>query len=195
MLRPDNGGRAKIRPGNLVRPLVLTVLFGISGLSATSQAKAGILEGVNHTHWAINRFSVDGRSGLDVIGPWQTGGGGYYSVPGKWQPGMTVRVDWETGVFSSAGFPGTADWEKFLAWEREILAQKRRHTRLVPVPEYTDHSTCGMTVHFLPCDEIQVTTSCYGYGHPDYPIKIPLELPEPQACPAVDHEPAQGAAR
>nr|WP_318531826.1 DUF3304 domain-containing protein [Pseudomonas huaxiensis] len=148
-------------------------------------AQAGIIEGVNHTHWAINKFSVDGRSGLDIIGPWQGGGGGHYSVSGKWQPGMTVQVDWETGVGSSSGFPGTADWERFLAWEREIQGQKRQHTQQVPVPDYTGQSTCGLTVHFLPCDEIQVTTSCHRYGSPEYPIKTPLKLPKPQSCPVT----------
>nr|WP_275450763.1 DUF3304 domain-containing protein [Pseudomonas syringae] len=34
-------------------------------------AQASTLEAINHTHWAINRFSVDGRSGLDIIGPYQ----------------------------------------------------------------------------------------------------------------------------
>lgn len=39
-------------------------------------AQASTIEGINHTHWAINRFSVDGRSGLDIIGPYQGGEGG-----------------------------------------------------------------------------------------------------------------------
>lgn len=29
----------------------------------------------------------------------------------------------------------------------------------------------------------QVTTSCYAYGSPEYPIKTPLEMPEPKSCP------------
>ncbi|WP_300732918.1 hypothetical protein [Pseudomonas sp.] len=37
-------------------------------------------------------------------------------------------------------------------------------------------------VHFLPCDEVQVTTSCYAYGSPEYPIKTSLHLPEPPSC-------------
>lgn len=38
-----------------------------------SGAQASTLEAINHTHWAINRFSVDGRSGIDIIGPYQGG--------------------------------------------------------------------------------------------------------------------------
>lgn len=95
-----------------------------------------------------------------------------------------VRVDWETGVGGSKGFPGFADEAKYDAWLQQIEAQKRYHSKIVAVPDYTNQNVCGITVHFLPCDEIQVTTSCYAYGSPEYPIKIPLELPEPQSCPA-----------
>nr|WP_321029256.1 DUF3304 domain-containing protein [Pseudomonas putida] len=147
-------------------------------------AGASTIDGINHTHWAINRFSVDGRSAIDIIGPYQGGGGGCcFIAPERWHPGITVRVDWETGVGSSKGFPGFADRPKYLAWRDEIRAQKRKHSKVVPVPDYTGEKVCGITVHFLPCDDIQVSTSCYAYGSPEYPIKTPLYLPEPQSCP------------
>ncbi|WP_277422572.1 DUF3304 domain-containing protein [Pseudomonas viridiflava] len=66
------------------------------GVLLAQGAQASTLEAINHTHWAINRFSVDGRSGIDIIGPYQGGGGGCcYVAPSRWEPGMTVRVDWE----------------------------------------------------------------------------------------------------
>ena len=162
-----------------------SVLLGtLVGVLLVQSAQASTLEAINHTHWAINRFSVDGRSGLDIIGPYQGGGGGCcYSAPSRWQPGLTVRVDWETGVGSSRGFPGFSDRSKYLAWRDQIRAQKRQHSKVVPVPDYTGQKVCGLTVHFLPCDELQVTTSCYAFGSPEYPIKTPLHLPEPQSCP------------
>ncbi|WP_122855802.1 DUF3304 domain-containing protein [Pseudomonas viridiflava] len=154
------------------------------GVLLAQGAQASTLEAINHTHWAINRFSVDGRSGIDIIGPYQGGGGGCcYVAPSRWEPGITVRVDWETGVGSSAGFPGFADEVKYDAWLDKIDAQTRKHTKTVPVPDYTGQNVCGLTVHFLPCDELQVTTSCYAYGSPEYPIKTALHLPEPQSCP------------
>ena len=161
------------------------VLLGtLVGLSLAQNARASTLEAINHTHWAINHFSVNGRSGLDIIGPYQGGGGGCcYIAPSRWQPGMTVRVDWETGVAYPNGFPGFADEVKYEAWAKSIRAQKRQHGQVVPVPDYTGQKVCGLTVHFLPCDELQVTTSCHAYGSPDYPIKTPLHLPEPQSCP------------
>jgi hypothetical protein len=162
----------------------LALLGALVGALLAQSALASTLEAINHTHWAINRFSVDGRSGIDIIGPYQGGGGGCcYVAPSRWQPGMTVRVDWETGAGSSKGFPGFADEAKYDAWLDKIDAQKRQLSKLVPVPDYTGQKVCGLTVHFLPCDELQVTTSCYAYGSPEYPIKTPLHLPEPQSCP------------
>ena len=100
---------------------------------------------------------------------------------------MTVRVDWETGVSALSPLayesPGYADRAKYLDWVGKVEAQKRKHSKVVPVPDYTGQKVCGITVHFLPCDELEVTTSCYAYGSPQYPIKTPLRLPEPQSCP------------
>ncbi|MBS9425801.1 DUF3304 domain-containing protein [Photorhabdus caribbeanensis] len=155
-------------------------------LVACSQfpAQAGTIEAINHTKWAINRFTVDDQPGIDIIGPYQGGGGGCcYRAPDKWRPGMTVKVDWETGEASMKGFPGYADYEKYLAWVKKMDAYTRQHSKVVPVPDYTGQRTCGITVHFLPCDQVKVTTSCNTYGSPNYPIKEPLEMKEPKVCP------------
>ena len=176
------------RPAPLLNSLpwrrLLRAVCGVSAAILALNTQAGAIGGINHTHWAINQFSVDGRSAIDIIGPYQGGGGGCcYAAPSRWQPGMTVRVDWETGVAYSFDFPGYEDREKYYAWRRNIHAQKRQHTKLVPVPDYTGQKVCGITVHFLPCDELEVTTSCYAFGSPEYPIRTPLNLPEPQSCP------------
>ncbi|RRW59258.1 DUF3304 domain-containing protein [Pantoea dispersa] len=85
--------------------------------NAESRGGGGTIEAINHTRWAINHFSVDGQSGIDAIGPYQGGGGGCcYGVPAKWRPGMTVRVDWESGEASTKGFPGFADSKKYREW-------------------------------------------------------------------------------
>ncbi len=163
---------------------VLAVMGAVSATVNSPVVEAGALYGINHTHWAINRFSVDGNPAIDIVGPYQRGGGGWgYSAPAKWVPGMTVRVDWERGLAYAPPSPGYADEEKYLEWKRKIREQSRKHSKLVRVPDYTGQKVCGMTVHFLPCDELQVTTSCYAFGSPEYPIKTPLELPEPTSCP------------
>jgi len=168
-----------------LRAATLFVLGTGASLLFPATAWATTIEAINHTHWAINRFSVDGRSGIDIIGPHEGGGGGCcYSAPQTWQPGMTVLIDWETGAGSSAGFPGFADEANYLSWRNKMRAQKRQHTKTVPIPDYANQPVCGITVHFLPCDDIKVTTSCHAFGSPEYPIKIPLHLPEPQSCPS-----------
>ena len=48
--------------------------FGYVLGADSSLVRAGTLEAVNHTPQAINYFSVNGRSGLDAIGPYQGGG-------------------------------------------------------------------------------------------------------------------------
>ncbi|SDJ38884.1 Protein of unknown function [Pseudomonas delhiensis] len=167
--------------------LALLLIAGCATAPAPAQA-SGTIEAINHTHWAINRFSVDGRNAVDIIGPYQGGGGACcFAVPEQWRPGMTVRVDWETGASGVSNlakeFPGYADWPRYVEWSRKVNAQKRQHSQVVPVPDYGGQETCGITVHFLPCDQLKVTTSCLTYGHPNYPIKEALRLPEPTSCP------------
>ncbi|UAN25031.1 DUF3304 domain-containing protein (plasmid) [Enterobacter sp. JBIWA003] len=174
-------------------------------LTGTSIALAGTIEAINHTKWAINNFSVNGQSGLDAIGPFQGGGGGCcYSAPPSWKPGMTVRVDWETGLGSTLDMPepkpippdttGMSQKERNRAWDvygdktsewfAKIRRMKKQHSRIVPLPPYTStDKTCGITVHFQPCDQIKVTTSCADYGSPAYPVKDPIQMKEPAVCP------------
>lgn len=81
---------------------------------------AGTIEAINHTKWAINHFSVNGQSGIDIIGPYDGGGGGCcYGVPSVLKPGQAVRIDWQTGIGTSEGFLGFADTAKYLAWEKK----------------------------------------------------------------------------
>ena len=168
----------------LISPLLAGLLLLTGCAQPAARAGGGTIDAINHTKWAINHFSINGQSGIDSIGPFQGGGGGCcFSVPARWAPGMTVRVDWETGQGSSAGFPGFADRAKYKAWIADIDAQKRQHSKTVPLPDYNGQDVCGITVHFLPCDDVKVTTSCYTYGRPSYPIKEPVRMKEPAVCP------------
>ncbi|KAF6659719.1 DUF3304 domain-containing protein, partial [Pantoea sp. EKM101V] len=146
------------------------LLAGCSQPVAKAEIRSGgggTIVAINHTRWAINHFSVDGQSGIDIIGPYQGGGGGCcYGVPAKWRPGMKVKVDWESGEASTDDFPGYQDRAKYLAWEKKIDESNRNHSKIVPVPDYTGQETCGITVHFMPCDEVKVTTSCVSPGRP-----------------------------
>jgi len=171
-------------PSLLLGVWLLTGCGQPSVAQSQSSGGGGTIEAINHTHWAINHFSVDRQSGIDIVGPYQGGGGGCcYGVPAQWRPVMTVRIDWETGVGDTDGSPGFADTKKYRAWAKKMKAQNRQLSKTVPVPDYNGQKTCGITVHFLPCDEIKVTTSCYTYGSPAYPIKEPIRMPVPKSCP------------
>ncbi len=91
---------------------------------------------------------------------------------------MTVRVDWESGEASTDDFPGYENWNKYLEWEKKIKASHRQHSKTVPLPDYNGQDVCGITVHFLPCDDVS-----YTYGSPSYPIKEPVRMKEPAVCP------------
>ena len=182
----------------------ILLLAGCGQQHAEYHGGGGTLEAINHTKWAI-QFSVNGQSGIDIIGPFQGGGGGCcFGAPSTWEPGMTVRVDWETSVAFASDVPEipkpkrpsmnnldakTADSVarkyniEYLAWREKVKKLSRQHSLTVPVPDYTGQKTCGMVVHFLPCDQVKVTTSCSRYGYPDYPIKEPLEMEAPKVCP------------
>ena len=189
----------------LTRLVFIAVAMLLAGCDRSAREESvsggsGTIEAVNHTHWAINHFSVDGQSGLDIIGPWQGGGGGCcYSVPTKWKPGMRVKVEWETGVASADDVPEIPEtkrpdtkasyqvWQAYSdkkeEWYKKIKALNKVQTKIVPVPDYSGQKTCGIKIHFLPCDQIKVTTSCYDYGKPNYPIKDPIKMEEPEVCP------------
>ncbi|WP_202300982.1 DUF3304 domain-containing protein [Dryocola clanedunensis] len=190
--------------------LLLVATFLLSGCDKPAKAEntvsgGGAIEAINHTSWAINHFSVNGVNALDVIGPYQGGGGGgSYAAPAVWKPGLTVRVDWETGVAFASDVPEIPEPERpdlsnldsksayikaeqyfkeHELWYEKVKAFSKEHSRIVPVPDYTGQKTCGITVHFLPCDQIKVTTSCADYGSPDYPVKDPVNMEKPAVCP------------
>ncbi len=117
---------------------------------------------------------------------------------------MMVKVDWVTGIGSASDVPElpepkrpnlehldakTADlkamqyFEARQKWFQKITALSKTHSLSVPLPDYTGQKTCGITVHFLPCDQVKVTTSCADYGNPRHPIKEPLRMKEPTVCP------------
>ena len=72
-------------PTPAVNNVIVAMFIDLTASVFAQNSQAGTLEAINHTHWAINHFSVDGRSGIDIIGPYQGGGGGCcYVAPARW---------------------------------------------------------------------------------------------------------------
>jgi hypothetical protein len=138
----------------LISPLLAGLLLLTGCAQPAAQAGGGgggTIDAINHTKWAINHFSINGQSGIDSIGPFQGGGGGCcFSVPARWTPGMTVRVDWETGQGSSAGFPGFADRAKYKAWIKTLMPKNASTAKLSRCPTITARMCAALRCTFYP---------------------------------------------
>ncbi|MEL4875749.1 DUF3304 domain-containing protein [Klebsiella pneumoniae] len=58
----------------LISPLLAGLLLLTGCAQPAAQAGGGgggTIDAINHTKWAINHFSVNGQSGIDIIGPFQ----------------------------------------------------------------------------------------------------------------------------
>ncbi|QHF47955.1 hypothetical protein PspS35_12715 [Pseudomonas sp. S35] len=152
-------------------------LFGCS--SADNEMAGGNIRAVNHTLGAINWFSVNG---------YRAHGGGGSSccivMPIKWRPGLKAYVEWEVDPdpFAYSKWPplGTDGYRAAQAKHKDNY---RRNKVVVDIPEWSGTESCGLKVHFLVCNQIKVTTSCWGYGSPKNPIKEPKQMKEPSICP------------
>lgn len=168
---------------NVNRLLMLLLAFLITLMSGCSLAKndddytAGDLRAIDHVKGrGINGFSVNGSHVPGL-------GGGYCCImlPEKWTPDLKARVEWEVDPNPYAKMPplGTDEFRK--AYE-EHEKNYQTHSAIINIPKY-GKERCGLTVHFLTCNQVKVTTACSGYGTPNYPVKEPLNMKEPTSCP------------
>ncbi|WP_095848933.1 DUF3304 domain-containing protein [Gibbsiella quercinecans] len=162
----------------IITGCVLLILFWVSGCSQANRDDgytAGDLRALNHTLKGINSYSVNGYGGT------MTGNSCCIMLPEKWTPDLKARIEWETDPDPYARMPplGTDEFRKAYA---EHATKYQQHSAVINIPQY-GKERCGLTVHFLPCNQVKVTTSCYGFNAPEYPIKEPFDMKEPSACP------------
>jgi hypothetical protein len=160
------------------RILIVLAVLMISGCSraGNSDYTAGDIRGFNHTRQGVNYFTVNGYGGR------LTGNSCCIMLPLKWTPGLKARIEWEVDPDNAPPPPGFEHWEEYLKWEKEVKASYQKHSAVVDIPEY-GKERCGITVHFLPCNQVKVTTVCQGYGTPGYPVNEPMNMKEPAQCP------------
>ena len=163
--------------------ILIRSLLGLLGLaligcsSADNEMAGGDIQAINHTLSGINWLSVNG---------YRAHGGGGSScciiLPVKWRPGLKAHIEWEVDPDPFAKLPplGTKEFKVAMA---KAESSFQRHSATVDIPEWQGTDSCGLKVHFLTCNKIKVTTSCWGYGSPNYPIKDPMEMKEPAVCP------------
>lgn len=144
---------------------------------------AGNLNGVNHTSAGINYFSVNGYGGPN-ISPYGYGGGMCCAMlPRVWQPGLKFEVEWEVDPDPYARLKrktsGYGPDEDAYAKHK---ANYRKYRVIVDLPSYETENLCSLKVHFLPCNQIKLTTACMAHGQLGYPIKEPLKMKELAIC-------------
>ncbi|OKA26007.1 hypothetical protein BOH74_07180 [Pseudomonas versuta] len=153
------------------------MLYGCS--SADNEMAGGNLQAVNHTLHAINWMSVNGYRA-------HAGGGSSCCIimPIKWRPGLKANVEWEVDPEPFAKIKKKTKGYGFddEAWT-EHEAKFQRYSATVDIPEWPDSKRCGLTVHFLVCNQIKLTSSCWASSSPNYPIKEPRQMKEPAVCP------------
>jgi hypothetical protein len=177
--------REPVMKGCWERVVLLQLLCGMLGfaLVGCSPAKgkdeplAGSIKSVNHTTQGINWFEVNGYRA--------SGGGGSECcivMPATWRPGLKANIEWEVDPDPYAKLPSVTSIEFREAYAKHEK-NYRHYSESVDIPEWNGTERCGLTVHFLVCNQIKVTTSCWGYGSPNNPIKEPRNMKEPAVCP------------
>ena len=159
-------------------------LLGVFGLAlvgcstADNEMAGGSLQAVNHTLHAINWFSVNG---------YRAHGGGGSSccivMPLKWRPGLKAHIEWEVDTDQFAYSKWPSDPEGYKAAQLQHKANYQHYSTTVDIPEWPGTKRCGLSVHFLTCNEVKVTSSCWSSYSPNYPIKEPKQMKEPAVCP------------
>ncbi|MCO7518061.1 DUF3304 domain-containing protein [Pseudomonas sp. S 311-6] len=162
---------------------VVQWLCGVLGLilvgcsAAKDKMAAGNLTSVNHVDGtAINWMEVNGYRTV--------GGGGRTCcivLPVKWRPGLRATIKWEVDPDTSVKLPSVTSPEFQVEYAKHA-ANYKRYSTTVEIPEWQGNESCDLTVHFLPCQQVKVTTACSGVGDPNYPIKEPLHMKEPAVC-------------
>ena len=162
--------------GRGICSLLGLLMLGCS--SDSSEMVAGNIQAINHTTGAINWLSVNG---------YRADGGGGRSccivMPAVWRPGLKAAIEWEVDPEPYAkikrkktGYGYDED-----AW-RQHVEKFRRHSTIVDIPEWPGIERCGLSVHFLVCNKVKVTTSCWAPSSPNYPIKDLDDMQEPTVC-------------
>lgn len=155
--------------------IVAAILSGCSQASVDDGYTAGDLSGINHmADSGVNSFSVNGYGGA------MTGNTCCIMLPEKWTPELKARIQWEVDPNPDVILPplGTDEFRK--AYEQH-RTKYQQHSAIINIPQY-GKERCGLTVHFLACNQVKVTTACSGYGTSAYPIKDPLNMKEPATC-------------
>lgn len=163
----------------------MLVLVVLSGCHAGPEMVSTPVTAFNHTSASIIRLTINGAGGPHTP-PYQ---GGEAQVccsilPVQWNSGLRANVEWDK------------DPNPYEKLERDQYGQivkeaaihhaagYSHHAATVEIPKYAV-GLCALQVHFLPCDQVKVSTTCFTPRHPDYPDKAYFQIKESMTCSAI----------
>ena len=149
--------------------IVLAMLAAALGLAACSPTTAkpvtvGIT-GYTFTSEGIQEYYVNGVRGSNL--PPYGGGGSTsccVSLPAKWTPDLTVKVEWITGHWT---VPMDQIQAMDISEAIKCCLARRTLSKVVPVERYEEGAL--VQVFFLPNDEIKVWVHDPGPQNPSHP--------------------------
>ncbi len=140
--------------------LILLLLSGCTTSPKTIGAGARVVNAMPSAeivHASFNGQAIGGSGGEECC----------ISLPAQWRPGMTATIEWVKdpspevnpgGRRAPAWNPDGTTPPEWRHWLKEHQANYVRHRLTLPVPAY--ESTCGLSLVFLPCDEVYPLIDC-----------------------------------
>nr|WP_256671759.1 DUF3304 domain-containing protein [Pseudomonas sp. PB106] len=162
--------------------VVACSMLAVVACNAGPEVVSAPVTGYNHTSAQITRFSINGAGGPSI--PPNSGGGAEVCcgvLPVQWNPKVRAVIEWE----KDPNPDGPIERDQYGQIKKEALARHRagysHHTETVEIPKYAE-KLCALQVHFLPCDQVKVSTTCFAPSHPNYPDKAYFKVKEPATC-------------
>ncbi|WP_253911876.1 DUF3304 domain-containing protein [Pseudomonas sp. CVAP len=157
-------------------------MLGLSACHAGPELVSAPVTGYNHTSAEITRFSINGAGGPRI--PPHQGGGSEVCcgiIPVQWNSGLRAIIEWDKDPNPRESLKrdqyGQIDKEDY----KRHSSSYSHHTATVEIPRYAE-KVCALQVHFLPCDQVRVSTTCFTSGNPNYPDKAYFQVKESTTC-------------
>ncbi|MFJ4251604.1 Protein of unknown function [Pseudomonas helmanticensis] len=162
--------------------VIMSSVFGFSACNAGPEMVSTSVTGYNHTSSEIIRFSINGAGGPRI--PPNSGGGAEVccsTLPLKWSPSLSADIEWD----KDPNPRGPIERDQYGQIKKEAAIRHAtgysHHTATVDIPKYVDEF-CALQVHFLPCDQVKVSTTCFTPENPNYPDKAYFKAKESATC-------------
>ncbi|QAX87633.1 DUF3304 domain-containing protein [Pseudomonas sp. DTU12.3] len=163
----------------------LVLVFGMLSITACNAGPEMVsapVKGFNHTSAEIMRFTINGAGGPRI--PPNQGGGNEVCcsiLPMQWKPGLRALIEWDKDPDPHGDVKrdkyGQIDKDAYVSHSEKFS----HHSATVEIPKYSEEM-CALQVHFLPCDKVRVSTTCYGVESDNYPDKAYFQMKEPASC-------------